>query len=235
MPKRQETYYQYVIDQKITLPRQKSAMLPILDQTIAGSQGQHLQRGDACQVSPAGPEAQELLEASTLSQGPITVYEDGSYAGDTRILDLQPGEERFLSYALDQAVEVKSDVKTTPSPDMNFEIGEANLTANYKMRQKRTYTIKNRAAKDRTVILEHPIQGVQTAMAPPAYGYYVPGYGYGPPQGYDPRMGYGPPPGYGGVPMGMPGCPHQASPRPDTYQRPLLSSADVGVSLPWPL
>ena len=61
-----------------------------------------------------------------LNQGPITVYEDGSYAGDTRILDLQPNEERLLSYALDQAVEIKSDVKTTPSPDMHLKMGETN-------------------------------------------------------------------------------------------------------------
>ena len=30
-------YYQYVIDQKISLPRQKSALLPILNQDIEGA------------------------------------------------------------------------------------------------------------------------------------------------------------------------------------------------------
>ena len=56
-----------------------------------------------------------------LTQGPITVYDSGTYAGDTRILDLQPNEERLLSYALDQGTEVKTDVKTTPSPDMTLQ------------------------------------------------------------------------------------------------------------------
>ena len=51
-----------------------------------------------------------------LNQGPITVYEEGSYAGDTRILDVQPKEERLLSYALDQATEIKSDVKDHAQP-----------------------------------------------------------------------------------------------------------------------
>ena len=36
-------YYQYVIDQHITLPRQKSAMLPVLDPAHRRVQGQHLQ------------------------------------------------------------------------------------------------------------------------------------------------------------------------------------------------
>jgi hypothetical protein len=36
-----------------------------------------------------------------LMQGPITVFEGSTYAGDARILDLQPNEERLLSYAID--------------------------------------------------------------------------------------------------------------------------------------
>ena len=40
---------------------------------------------------------------------------------------------------------------------LHVELGEPNFTANYKMRKTRTYTLKNRAAKERTVILEHPI------------------------------------------------------------------------------
>ncbi len=46
----------------------------------------------------------------------ITVYDENAYAGDTRILELQANEERLLSYALDQAVEVKSQVKSHPGP-----------------------------------------------------------------------------------------------------------------------
>ena len=42
-----------------------------------------------------------------LMQGPITVYEGSNYAGDARILDLQPNEERLLSYAVDLGTEVQ--------------------------------------------------------------------------------------------------------------------------------
>src|SRR5205085_3981957 len=83
-----------------------------------------------------------------LTQGPITVYEGGAYAGDTRVLDLQPNEERLLSYALDQTTEVKTTSKTSPSPDMTLKIGGDSPTANYKLRQTKTYTVKNRSAHD---------------------------------------------------------------------------------------
>ena len=48
-----------------------------------------------------------------LMQGPITVFEGTNYAGDARILDLQPNEERLISYAIDLGTEVNP----VPSPD----------------------------------------------------------------------------------------------------------------------
>jgi len=41
---------------------------------------------------------------------------------------------------------------------MNFKIGESQLTARFKVRQTKTYTIKNRSTKERTIIIEHPIR-----------------------------------------------------------------------------
>ena len=41
-----------------------------------------------------------------LTQGPVTVFEGSVYAGDTRVLDLQPDEERLVSYAIDLGTEV---------------------------------------------------------------------------------------------------------------------------------
>ena len=158
-------YYQYVIDQKISLPRQKSAMLPILNQNIEGEKVSIYNPATHAKFPLLGLRLKNS-SGQPLNQGPITVYEDNSYSGDTRILDLNAGEERLLSYALDQGVEVKTDVKATPSPDMHFAIGTGNLTAMYQMRETRTYTIKNRAKKDRTVILEHAIRGGWTLVEP---------------------------------------------------------------------
>ncbi len=158
-------YHQYVIDQKVSLPRQKSAMLPILNRTIAGSKVSIYNESVHAKYPLLGLRLKNT-SGQPLTQGPITVYEDGAYAGDTRILDLQPNEERLLSYALDQGTEVKVTNKVTPSPDMHFKIGGDNLTANYKLRQTRTYTIKNRSPRDRQVILEHPIRSDWQLVSP---------------------------------------------------------------------
>ena len=150
-------YFQYNLDQKISLPRQKSAMLPILDQTIEGTKVSIFNETIHAKYPLLGLKLKNT-SGQPLTQGPITVYDKSTYAGDTRILDLQPNEERLLSYALDQGTEVKSDVKATPSPDMTFKIGESKLTAQYHLRQTKTYTIKNRSPHDRVLIIEHAIR-----------------------------------------------------------------------------
>ncbi len=56
--------FRYVIDKPVTLPRQKSAMLPIVSKHIEGTRGQHLQRADSGPVSTPGRHAQEHLGAA---------------------------------------------------------------------------------------------------------------------------------------------------------------------------
>lgn len=150
-------YYRYILDQQISLARQKSAMLPILDQTIEGHKVSIYNESVQAKYPLLGLRLQNT-SGQPLTQGPITVYEEGSYAGDTRILDLQPNEERLLSYALDQGTEVKTETKSSPSPDMNFKIGGNSLAARYKLRETKTYIAKNRSPHERTLIVEHPIR-----------------------------------------------------------------------------
>jgi hypothetical protein len=150
-------YYQYVIDQKISLARQKSAMLPIVNQVVEGHKVSIFNAGVHSKFPLLGLRLKNT-SGKPLTQGPITVYDDGAYAGDTRTLDLQPNEERLLSYALDQGTEVKTESKSHPGPDMTFNLGGDNLTAGYTMREATTYTVKNRSTHDRVLIIEHPIR-----------------------------------------------------------------------------
>jgi hypothetical protein len=150
-------YFQYTIKQDVTLARQKSAMLPILDQTIEGQKVSIFNESVHAKFPLLGVKLKNT-SGQPLTQGPITVYDGGVFGGDTRILDVQPGEERLLSYALDQGTEVKTETKQTPSPSMTFRIGSDQLSARYFIRETKTYTLKNRSTHARDVILEHPIR-----------------------------------------------------------------------------
>src|SRR5262245_58783509 len=104
-------FFQYVIDHPVTLARQKSALLPIVGKDIEGTRLSIYNPGVQAKHPLLGLRFKNTSGAH-LNQGPITVFEGSVYAGDTRVLDVQPNEERLLSYAIDLGTEV--DPKAGP-------------------------------------------------------------------------------------------------------------------------
>src|SRR3974377_2240678 len=89
----------------LTLPRQKSAMLPIVGKDIEGGRVSIYNEATQAKFPLLGIKLKNT-SGLHLMQGPITVFEGSNYAGDSRILDLQPNEERLISYAIDLGTEV---------------------------------------------------------------------------------------------------------------------------------
>jgi hypothetical protein len=147
----------YSIDETVTLPRQQSAMLPILDQPVEATRvsiyNEHVQA-----KHPLFGLKIKNTSKQALMQGPIAIYDDGQYAGDARVLDLQPGEERFVSYAVDTGMEIKPFDKVAPGPEMTASVQNGQLSVQYKLRQTRTYVIKNRSPEERQVVIEQPVR-----------------------------------------------------------------------------
>src|ERR1700746_1487076 len=100
-------FFQYVIDNPVSLARQRSAMLPIVNKDVEGSRVSIYNQT----IHPKFPMLGLKFKNTSglhLMQGPITVFEGASYAGDARIRDdLQPNEERLIAYAVDLGTEVE--------------------------------------------------------------------------------------------------------------------------------
>ena len=99
--------FQYTVD-GVTLPRQRSAMLPIITDPIAVERVSIYNE----EVLAKHPLNGALLTNTTgkdLLQGPITVYDGGAYAGDARIESMPPGAKRLLSYAIDIPLTVDAE------------------------------------------------------------------------------------------------------------------------------
>jgi hypothetical protein len=147
--------FQYVIEQPVNLPRQKSALLPVVQKDV-----------EAARVSVYNPAVHakyplrglRLKNATgmNLMQGPVTVYEGGVYAGDARIPDLQPNEERLLTYAVDLGTEVEAKAKNPPGRITAVRLKKGLLYSTTKQREERTYRAVNRSQDDRTLLVEHP-------------------------------------------------------------------------------
>jgi hypothetical protein len=150
-------YYRYVIDDKVTLPRQKSAMLAIVNDTVEGSRVSIYNQSVQAKFPLLGLRFKNLTD-QPLMQGPVTVYEEGSYAGDARLPDLQPKEERLIAYAIDTGTEVKTEDKVQPQQLIALKSAKGILRATHKLQETKTYIVKNRSPQDRVLIIEHPFR-----------------------------------------------------------------------------
>jgi hypothetical protein len=147
--------FQYRLEHPVNLPRQKSALLPIVQHDV--------EAGRVSVYNPAVHAKYPLLglklKNSTglnLMQGPITVFDAGVYAGDARILDLQPNDERLLTYAVDLGTEVEAKSKNPPAKLTAVRVKKGIAYSTSRLREEKTYRAVNRSQDDKTLVVEHP-------------------------------------------------------------------------------
>jgi hypothetical protein len=149
-------YFQYALKEPVSLARQKSALLPIVNQDVGGTKVSIFNENVHAKYPLLGLRFHNNTPMH-LSQGPITVFENGVYAGDARIGDLQPNEKRLISYAIDLGTEVEA--QRAVRDDMTaIKILKGILHLSYRLRETKTYTVKNRSDHARTVLIEHPFR-----------------------------------------------------------------------------
>jgi hypothetical protein len=148
-------FFQYVIDHPVSLNRQKSALLPIVGKDIEGSRVSIYNPGVQAKHPLLGLRFKNTSGAH-LNQGPITVFEGSTYAGDTRVLDVQPNEERLLSYAIDLGTEVDPKAGAGAQKITSVKAVKGIVTTVTKVSDEKTYKIVNRSQTDRTLLIEHP-------------------------------------------------------------------------------
>jgi len=146
--------FEYAIKEPVTLPRQKSALLPIVSGTI-----------DAWKVSiyNANVHAKFPLYGLRVKNttglhlmgGPITIYNDNIYAGDATFEDLQPGEQRLVSYAVDLGVDGNRTENSGLQEIMAIKLVKGSLSVTRKYQRTVNYTFAVKDGKDRKLMVEH--------------------------------------------------------------------------------
>lgn len=149
--------FQYEIKEPVTLARQKSAMLPIVNETVEGKKVSIYNAKVHAKHPLNGIELKNSSDVH-LMQGPITVFDGGVYAGDARIPDLPPGSDRLLSYALDLDVEVAPTRDDRPQDLVSVRIAKGTLIATYNQSRSQKYVVKNSGDEEKRVLIEYPIE-----------------------------------------------------------------------------
>jgi len=145
--------FEYKLKDRVTIRKNQSALVPILQSRI-----------DAEKVSVWNPSQSSVLRALwvnntsnlTLDGGSFNVLEDAAFAGEGLMDAIKPGEKRLLSYAADLGVLVNAKQKADNQRVTKVIIEHGLMTQSTEERQENTYTIRNRDASPREVVIEHP-------------------------------------------------------------------------------
>jgi hypothetical protein len=143
---------------KVTIPRQRSAMIPFIGSDIPVERISIYNRS----VLPRNPLAGARLTNATglhLTPGPVTVYDDGTYAGDAQLTALPPGQTRLISFAVDQRLLVDAERERNDQRRTLAKIVKGVLYVQVVSLQGRTYAAENQGDVDKQLIIEHPRAG----------------------------------------------------------------------------
>lgn len=157
--------FQYALKMPVSIQRQKSAMLPIITEKVEGRKLAIYNQNVQAKHPLNGFRLKNTSDLH-LMQGPITVFDGGSYAGDARIEDLAPGQDRLLGYAVDLKTEVEPQTKSEPETLVSVRIRRGVFHAIKKLVEEKTYLVRNKDQKAKTVLVEHPVRSDWTLEAP---------------------------------------------------------------------
>jgi hypothetical protein len=157
--------FEYTIQTSVSIARQHSAMLPIVNEPVAGTKVSIYNPATHPKYPLNGLEMTNTTDLN-LMQGPVTVFDDNVYAGDAKLPDMKPGEKRLIAYALDLGTEVQVKQKSAPEELVSLRIAKGVLWLRHKYVDQRDYVIKNKLEKPRDVILEQPYSEDWTLVQP---------------------------------------------------------------------
>ena len=157
--------FEYVIRTPVSIPRQHSAMLPIVNDAIEGAKVSIYNHATHAKHPLNGLELVNTTKLN-LMQGPVTLFDGDVYAGDAKLPDLKPGEKRLIAYALDLATEVSVNQRPTPDEIVSLRIAKGVMWHRHKYVDQREYLIKNKGDTPRTVLLEQPVSSDWKLLVP---------------------------------------------------------------------
>lgn len=147
-------FFEYKIKQKITIGKNQSALVPILQAHI-----------EAEKVTLWNPDSAPLralwiknTSGQVLDSGSFNVLEADTFAGEGVLETIHPDERRLLSYAGDAGVHVKYTADSSEKPFSRVRIVKGIMLLTKEEHRSNKFTIRNADTEPRQVIVEYPAE-----------------------------------------------------------------------------
>jgi hypothetical protein len=149
--------FEYRFDVPVTVKKSESAMLPFLQQKVASRKLLIYQEWLGEQYPRTAVEISNAT-GKTLDGGPVTVYDDGVYAGEALFETLKAGDKRLIGYAVDLGTRVSTKLESSEERRRATTAQFGVLHSRLSVEASKTYTIRNVDPRAKTLIIEHPIR-----------------------------------------------------------------------------
>ena len=147
-----DDFFQYALTQPVTIHKNESAMVPILQQDLPA---EHVTLWSQRESTPLRAVWLENTSKLTLDSGSFSIFESGEFAGEGLLDPIHPGEKRLLSYAADQAVRVKAIDSESDRTLHHVKIIRGAVIETHMDVVSVTYSATNSADEDRALLIEH--------------------------------------------------------------------------------
>jgi hypothetical protein len=149
--------FEYKIDQPVTVPHDRSALIPIVQARMDGERVS-IYNEAVRRDRPMGGMLLKNTSALTLEGGSMTIIDGDAYAGEALMERLKPAEQRLISFALDLGTLVTVRNKEDRAPTFLVRVVNGIFQAHYHQTSKKIYSLTNQTDKPRTVFIEHPVR-----------------------------------------------------------------------------
>lgn len=169
--------FEYRIEQPVTVMRNRSALIPIIQSKMEGERVSIFRYVDpstsdssdddedqeTASVRNANPRPMSGLMLKnitpmTFEGGSMTVIDRDAYAGEALMERLKPKEQRLISFALDTGTLVRVEQKEDREPAVMVKAVGGVFQVHYFKTDKRIYRLSNQTDRLKTVFIEHPVR-----------------------------------------------------------------------------
>lgn len=149
--------FEYRIDRPVTVSRNRSALIPIVQTKMDGERIAVYNEGNR-QDRPMSGVLLKNTTGLTLESGSLTVLDGNAYAGEALMDRLKPKEQRIVSFALDLGTNVRVRDKENREPAKLIKAVNGVFQVHYFQNEEKLYQIANQTERPKVLYIEYPIR-----------------------------------------------------------------------------
>ncbi len=146
--------FHYAIANLVTVRRNQSALVPILQAAFEGKRVA-VYNPEVRDKNPMSAVLFKNTTGMTLEAGPVTVFEDDAYVGESMLDLMKPSEQRLVPFSVELGCQVTTDARSEVR-DVHYVVVRSGTVHLHRYRiQRQTYVIQNKTPKPMDLFLDH--------------------------------------------------------------------------------